>query len=57
MNQFYKKALDAVAKEAIGAAGRYAGNLLLDSLTKEGQDETLVLPLTRKEVLMLIMLI
>ena len=39
MNQFYKKALDAVAKEAIGAAGRYAGNLLLDSLTKEGQDD------------------
>ena len=37
MNQFYKKALDAVAKEAIGVAGRYAGNLLLDSLTKEGQ--------------------
>jgi len=39
MNQFYKRALDAVAKEAIGAAGRYAGNLLLDSLTKEGQDD------------------
>ena len=40
MNQFYKRALDAVAKEAIGAAGRYAGNYLLDSLTKEGQDES-----------------
>ena len=39
MNQFYKRALDAVAKEAIGAAGRYAGNYLLDSLTKEGQDK------------------
>jgi len=39
MNQFYKKALDAVAKEAIGVAGRYAGNLLLDSLTKEGQGD------------------
>lgn len=39
MNQFYKRALDAVAKEAIGAAGRYAGNFLLDSLTKEGQDK------------------
>ena len=39
MNQFYKKALDAVAKEAIGAAGRYAGNYLLNSLTQEGQDD------------------
>ena len=37
MNQFYKKALNALAQEGISMASRYAGNLLLDSLTKEGQ--------------------
>ena len=42
MNQFYKKALNAIAQEGIQLAGRYAGNLLLDSLTKEGQTEDAV---------------
>jgi len=42
MNQFYKKALNAIAQEGIQLAGRYAGNYLLDSLTKEGQTEDAV---------------
>ena len=42
MNQFYKKAFNAIAKEGIELGGRYAGNLLLDALTKQGQDEDAV---------------
>ena len=42
MNQFYKKAFNAIAKEGIELGGRYAGNLLLDALTKEGQGEDVV---------------
>ena len=44
MNQFYKKALQKIAEETVNAAGRYAGNYLLDSLTKRKQDPQSSIP-------------